>query len=129
MRDPRAMSGESSTMPNYPWLFDQKFDIDSLPRKIAAQRTLGVPYPPMPADEIKDQAKAQAIKIHEVLKGQNTWVEPDREIIALVAYLKKLGTWEAVKGGETGPPEVPPVFIPGNPDEHRDTITNNTYNH
>jgi cytochrome c oxidase cbb3-type subunit I/II len=122
MRDPRAMDA-NSTMPNYPWLFDKKFDIDSLPAKIAAQRTLGVPYRPMSADEIKDQAKAQAIKIHEVLKGQQTWVEPDREIIALVAYLKKLGTWAPVKEEEQELPTVPPMFTPGVPDGHRLTKT------
>jgi cytochrome c oxidase cbb3-type subunit I/II len=111
-------------MPSYPWLFDKKFDIESLPGRIAAQRALGVPYKAMTDDDIKDQARAQAIKIHEVLKGQQTWVEPDREIIALVAYLKKLGTWDPVKEKEASPGNKP-LLTPGNPDDHRKDITTN----
>jgi cytochrome c oxidase cbb3-type subunit I/II len=121
MRDPRAMD-RNSTMPSYPWLFDRKFDIDSLPKKIAAQRTLGVPYEPMTADVIRDKARAQAIEIHNILKGQQTWVEPDREIIALIAYLKKLGTWQEVKPDAA--PESPfRGLVPGNPDQHRPKTT------
>jgi cytochrome c oxidase cbb3-type subunit I/II len=116
LRDPRAMD-ENSTMPSYPWLFDQKFDIESLPKKIAAQRTLGVPYPPMTSDEIKDDARRQALEIHSILKGQQTWVDPDREVIALVAYLKKLGTWVDAK--EEAEPEPRGGFKPGDPDHYR----------
>ncbi len=116
LRDPRAMD-ENSTMPAYPWLFDKKFDIESLPKKIAAQRTLGVPYPPMTADEIKDDARRQALEIHNILKGQQTWVDPDREAIALVAYLKKLGTW--VEVDKSTAPEKRGGFQPGDPDSYR----------
>jgi cytochrome c oxidase cbb3-type subunit I/II len=132
LRDPRSMD-ETSTMPNYPWLFDQKFDIDALPKKIAVQRTLGVPYEPMTADVIKDKARKQALEIHEILKGQQTWVEPDREIIALVAYLKKLGTWSEVKPDTD--PALPPVpapgggFTPGDPDHFRVVPAATTLNH
>ena len=117
LRNPRDMD-RNSTMPNYPWLFDKKADIDALPGKIAAQRTLGVPYEPMTADVIKDKARAQAIEISAVLKGQGQLVEADRQIIALVAYLKALGSWEEKlpatdKSGER------PSLTPGNPDNHR----------
>ena len=44
MMDPRATS-PGSNMPAYPWLFDKKTDIDSLPKRIAAQRSIGVPWP------------------------------------------------------------------------------------
>ena len=126
MRDPRALD-KNSTMPNYPWLFDKKFDIESLPGKIAAQRRLGVPYPAMTTAEIQDSAKAQAISIHNILKGQQTWVDPDREIIALIAYLKKLGTWHEVKPGSApaGDPGrgEPPGLKFDNPDNYRRVTT------
>ena len=73
--------------------------------------------------EIQDSAKAQAISIHNILKGQQTWVDPDREIIALIAYLKKLGTWHEVKPAtapETGPGRgEPPGLQFDNPDNYR----------
>jgi len=117
LRNPRDMD-RNSTMPNYPWLFDKKADIDALPGKIAAQRTLGVPYEPMTADVIKDKARAQAIEISAVLKGQGQLVEPDRQIIALVAYLKALGSWEE-KLPATDKSGDRPSLTPGNPDNHR----------
>jgi cytochrome c oxidase cbb3-type subunit I/II len=123
LRDPRAVD-PNSIMPAYPWLFEQKLDLDALPKKIAVQRMLGVPYEPMTADEIKDKARAQAIEIHNVLKGQQTLVEPDREVIALAAYLKKLGTWKKVGAGpgssEPPVPQLPPGGLkPGDPDSFR----------
>ena len=117
---------ENSTMPNYPWLFDNKLDIDTLPKKIAVQTMLGVPYEPMSADVIKDKARAQAIEISKILEGQGQNVEADREIIALVAYLKKLGTWQEVKPAEGTAPAEKPGFVPGNPDEFRRATTAST---
>ena len=122
LRNPRDMD-ENSLMPSYTWLFEQKYDIDALPKKIAVQRMLGVPYEPMSNDEIKDKARAQALEIHNVLKGQQTWVEPDSDIVPLVAYLKKLGTWKEVKAQDPAQPPMPEAphggFLPGDPDSFR----------
>ena len=43
LRDPRAVVPESN-MPAFPWLFETEVDADTLPDKMRALRTLGVPY-------------------------------------------------------------------------------------
>jgi hypothetical protein len=62
-----------------------------------------------------------------VLNDQGRKVEPDREIIAVIAYLKKLGTY-----GETGLPlpatpagPEAPAFQPTLPDAHRRNVSAN----
>ena len=80
-----------SNMPNYPWLAKKKTNIDSLPGKIAALRTLGVPYENMENKEIIDAANAQAAQIATGLKASQIEVAPDRQIVALIAYLQQLG--------------------------------------
>jgi cytochrome c oxidase cbb3-type subunit I/II len=92
MEDPRTTS-PGSIMPRYPWLLTQKLDLNSLPARIGALRKVGVPYPDgFEATAIKD-AEAQADKIVTNLKtGAVADAKPDREIIALIAYLQRLGT-------------------------------------
>jgi cytochrome c oxidase cbb3-type subunit I/II len=92
MEDPRTTS-PGSIMPRYPWLLTQKLDLNSLPARIGALRKVGVPYPEgFEATAIKD-AEAQAAKIVTNLKtGAVADARPDREIIALIAYLQRLGT-------------------------------------
>ncbi len=91
MENPRSMS-PGSIMPRYPWLIDNKLDVSSLQTKISAMRTLGIPYP----EEYESQAQAdlneQAEKISNDLLDNGIVVEPDKEIIALIAYLQRLGT-------------------------------------
>jgi cytochrome c oxidase cbb3-type subunit I/II len=101
MRDPRQIS-PGSTMPEYPWLFKDKTDLLSLPSKLAVQRKLGVPYPPMTEAEIQQTCNTQSAAIAGELKNAGAEVPPDREIIALIAYLQKLGKSERV-----GPAEAP----------------------
>ncbi len=88
--DPRQVS-VGSIMPAYPWLFDDRADVGALQRKIDVLRTLGVPYPPWSAADIAAAAQAQAKQITAELRVQQRLVEPDREIVALIAYLQKLG--------------------------------------
>ncbi|RME68431.1 MAG: cytochrome-c oxidase, cbb3-type subunit I [Verrucomicrobia bacterium] len=94
LENPRSTS-EGSNMPAYPWLLTDKAGIDDLPAKIRVQRILGVPYPEMSDEEIYAQYRQQAEKIAGELQGMDIYVEPDREIIALIAYLQGLGKkWE-----------------------------------
>jgi cytochrome c oxidase cbb3-type subunit II len=73
LRNPRDVVPESN-MPNYPWLAKTPVDGDSLPAKMRALRTVGVPY----ADaEIASSTKDVAGKTEED---------------ALIAYLQELGT-------------------------------------
>jgi cytochrome c oxidase cbb3-type subunit I/II len=93
MKDPRTTS-IGSNMPNYPWLFEQQMDLDVLPAKIRVQRGLGVPYPLMADEAIIESAREQAATVVERLAIEERYVEPDRQIVALIAYLQKLGAFE-----------------------------------
>jgi cytochrome c oxidase cbb3-type subunit I/II len=98
MMNPRAIS-PGSNMPNYPWLFDTDTDVAALPAKISVQRTLGVPYPEWTPAEIQARVDEQAAGIVARLRDADLRVEPDRQIVALIAYLQKLG--KSVPAGGT----------------------------
>jgi cytochrome c oxidase cbb3-type subunit I/II len=92
MDDPRSTS-PGSIMPRYSWLLTQTLETDSLPARLKALRRVGVPYPEGyengPAQ--KDLA-AQQQKIVADLKQGSVNAEADKEIVALIAYLQRLGT-------------------------------------
>ena len=91
MDNPRTMS-PGSIMPSYPWLLTQDLDTASTPAKIRAMQTLGVPYPKgfdLSANTILGQ---QADSIAADLQRNKVPAEPNKEIIALIAYLQRLGT-------------------------------------
>ena len=91
MFDPQSMS-PGSLMPPYPWLIEDELDISSLEKKIRVMQTLGVPYPPDYDKQALADFEKQAAEIAERLKESGILVESDREIIALIAYLQRLGT-------------------------------------
>ncbi|CAA6679119.1 MULTISPECIES: cytochrome-c oxidase, cbb3-type subunit I [unclassified Lentimonas] len=94
MLDPRSVS-PGSNMPNYPWLFEKPIKVSQLPRKIDVMRMLGVPYPiDLSPEDIESQINEQAAGIVERLAEKGAFTDPDREIVALIAYLQKLGTYE-----------------------------------
>ena len=91
MFDPTSMS-PGSIMPPYPWLIDQKLNTSDTEAKIRVMQTLGVPY-----DEGYDKValqdlNKQAAEITQRLSESGIAVSSDREIIALIAYLQRLGT-------------------------------------
>ncbi len=125
MMEPRSTS-VGSNMPSYPHLFTDKFDQKSLLRKIAVMTRLGVPYPAMTADEIKMQALEQAVKIAEELKAQGKVAAPDTQIVALIAYLQKLGKFDTPEvERKLTPHGVPFPLQPALPDSHRKTVSQN----
>lgn len=91
MQDPQKVS-PGSLMPKFPWLITNDMDLSTLPRKINAMITLGVPYPKGYASQARTDLEAQARKIAVELKSQGVVVSPNKEIIALIAYLQRLGT-------------------------------------
>ncbi|MFP4068642.1 MAG: cytochrome-c oxidase, cbb3-type subunit I [Opitutales bacterium] len=98
MLDPRSIS-PGSNMPNYPWLFEKETRIKDLPAKIRAMRMLGVPYPiDLSEEEIQAQVDEQAAGIVERLAEKSAYTEPNKEIVALIAYLQKLGAYERTDG-------------------------------
>ena len=92
MMDPTRTS-PGSIMPRYPWLLTNQLDFDILPKKIGAMQTLGVPYTDDQVERAKELALAQATLISEGLnQEENVETLPTDEIIALIAYLQRLGT-------------------------------------
>ena len=91
MQDPRQMS-PGSLMPKYSWLIDQQLDTDLTETKINAMRSLGVPYEEGYENVALNDLQIQAQEIADDLLESGILVEPDREIVALIAYLQRLGT-------------------------------------
>lgn len=79
-------------MPPYPWLYEQDWDKEMTPAKISAMRTLGVPYEEGFEDVSISTAEIQAKEIVDELAKENIQVVPEKEIIALIAYLQRIGT-------------------------------------
>ena len=92
MFDPTTMS-PGSIMPRYPWLIFKDIDVRSTTSKMAAMQTLGVPYTDEEIKSGKDDLMAQAEQIATKLKEQGVKeADANKEIIALIAYLQRLGT-------------------------------------
>jgi cytochrome c oxidase cbb3-type subunit I/II len=92
--------GEVSTgsiMPAYPWLFEQVIDKSATAGKISALRTVGVPYDEGYEQIANDELDLQAKRIAENLKMEGYEVQNEAEIVALIAYLQRLGTDIKVK--------------------------------
>jgi cytochrome c oxidase cbb3-type subunit I/II len=81
-----------SIMPPYPWLANQDLNIESTPKKIRAMKSLGVPYPEGYDQKAISDLKAQAAQIAGGLRNAGIQVEDQKEIIALIAYMQRLGT-------------------------------------
>lgn len=90
MYEPTSMA-PGSIMPPYPSLFDRTLDISTTNSKIHAMRKMGVPYPDGYEAIANDDLKKQADAITAGLKNDKIDISSDREIIALIAYLQRLG--------------------------------------
>ena len=98
MLDPRSVT-PNSIMPPYEWLFDQKTDYASLEKKFAVMKSLGVPYTDEQVKNAPQAAREQAKKIAQGLaKDSPIKGLEDREIIALISYMQRLGKNPAVLG-------------------------------
>jgi cytochrome c oxidase cbb3-type subunit I/II len=82
---------EESVMPAYPWLIKDQIDLDLIPAKIRAMQTLGVPYPEGYDQKALADLHNQAEEIANDLRNNDIEVASDREIIAMIAYLQRLG--------------------------------------
>ena len=104
MDDPTTMS-PGSLMPAYPWLLTNKLNISATEKKINVMRSLGVPYPDGYEKIAVEDLQRQANEIAIDLQKSGAFAEPDQEIIALIAYLQRLGTdikANPVATGQTG---------------------------
>ena len=91
MENPRSMS-PGSIMPPYPWLLENTLDISLTANKINALRSIGVPYPDGYENTANEDLMKQAENIAVDLQKNGVPAEPDKEIIALIAYLQRIGT-------------------------------------
>ena len=88
--DPQKMN-EQSIMPRYDWFAKKDIDLDMTPDKIRAMQTLGVPYPEGFAEQAVDELLWQADQIVAELKASGIEIEASKEMVAMIAYLHKLG--------------------------------------
>ena len=92
MNNPRDVNPQS-IMPAYPWLcdIDREVDLSTLKQKINALRIVGVPYPKGYEEQALADFDAQATQIRGKLKVKGIQTGNRTEIVALIAYLHKLG--------------------------------------
>jgi cytochrome c oxidase cbb3-type subunit I/II len=90
MKDPRSTSPDSN-MPSYSWLHEQSADLEGLPTKLEALRKVGVPYTDEEIHRAPQLSREQARIIIADLQEHGISAREDAEIIALIAYLQRLG--------------------------------------
>ena len=90
LREPRDPS-PGSIMPPYEFLTTQTLDTSTTAAKIRAMQTLGVPYPAGYDKVANQELMMQANGIRINLKSEGIQVPMDKEVIALIAYLQRLG--------------------------------------
>ena len=90
MEEPQAIS-PGSIMPPYPYLLEKELDTASTRAKINAMRTIGVPYKEGYEYLANKDLMDQATKIQNNLLRDSIRVKPNAEIIAIIAYLQRLG--------------------------------------
>ena len=89
-REPSSLS-QGSIMPAYPFLLEQNLDVSTTEAKINAMRTLGVPYEKGYEKLALADLQAQAKEISDNLISDSIRISPNKEVIALIAYVQRLG--------------------------------------
>jgi cytochrome c oxidase cbb3-type subunit I/II len=95
MLDPTTMS-PGSIMPRYPWFIRDEMSLGTLPQKIKVLRTLGTPDPAGYEDQALADLQTQAAGVADRLIADGIEIPKKdlqkKEIVALIAYLQRLGT-------------------------------------
>lgn len=91
MMDP-TITSPGSIMPAYPWLFVQDLNISNTVKKLRVMQQLGVPYSQENVENAEQDLMAQANAVTADLKASGVEIQPQKEIVALIAYLQRLGT-------------------------------------
>jgi cytochrome c oxidase cbb3-type subunit I/II len=90
MMDPRSTS-PGSIMPEYGWLKEATVDFSRTPGKLRVLTSLGVPYSDEEIAGAESTALAQADLVRTDLEANGVTIAPDSELVALIAYLQRLG--------------------------------------
>jgi cytochrome c oxidase cbb3-type subunit I/II len=91
MKAPSTTS-PGSIMPGYPWMYTARLDESHIEGKIITLRKLGVPYPEGYEAKARGDLQSQAREVATRLAQAGMHTPSDREIVALIAYLQRLGT-------------------------------------
>lgn len=90
MRDPRSTS-PGSVMPSYPWLLNDRIDVEDVRASVVALRKTGTPYSDDEIEGVQESLMQQGGEIVARLASAGIETTPDRAIVALIAYLQRLG--------------------------------------
>lgn len=93
MLEPESMS-PGSIMPPYPWLIEDDLSTKYTSAKIKVLQSLNTPYPEGYADQAVADLEEQAREVAADLRAEGVEQEnlEKKEIVALIAYLQRLGT-------------------------------------
>ena len=92
MEDPRSTS-PNSIMPPYPWMLEKELDLSDVAARLEVLKSLGVPYSDADIAAAEEAARAQARQIAGDVSAQGGPARLEtKEIVAMVAYLQRLGT-------------------------------------
>lgn len=94
MMDPRSIS-EGSNMPPYAFMAEGKIDYSRTSQKLSAMKAVGVPYTKEQIASAAADARRQADAITKDLADNGATVAADTEIVAIIAYLQRLGRKDA----------------------------------
>jgi cytochrome c oxidase cbb3-type subunit I/II len=81
-----------SIMPPYPHLAERELDVSLTTAKLKAMKAMGVPYSDSLIANAAGVLKAQALQIRASLEASRIKTSETKEIIAMIAYLQRLGT-------------------------------------
>ncbi|HTM19731.1 MAG TPA: cbb3-type cytochrome c oxidase subunit II, partial [Kofleriaceae bacterium] len=91
-RDPRAIA-RGSVMPAYEHLFENNTPYGKIQSRVNAMVRLGVPYGDAERSDAAGLARTQAANIGgEIVAQGGPYGMADKEVVALIAYLQRLGT-------------------------------------
>jgi cytochrome c oxidase cbb3-type subunit I/II len=99
MQDPRSTS-PGSIMPAYSWMLTDDLNTSLTENKLKVMRTLGVPYTEADIATVTQQLDEQSKKIADDLRASGASTDASlekKEIVAMIAYLQRLGTDIKVK--------------------------------
>jgi cytochrome c oxidase cbb3-type subunit I/II len=88
--EPQAIS-TGSIMPSYAFMLDRELDTASTPAKIRTMQKLGVPYPTGYDQQANKDLIEQAKGIAENLGKDGIKTPPNKEVIAIIAYMQRMG--------------------------------------
>jgi cytochrome c oxidase cbb3-type subunit I/II len=113
MIDPRDTS-PGSLMPAYAHLAEETVDLDGTAGKLRVMTSLGVPYDDDDVENAAADARAQADEILAMIRPDYE-PAPESELIALIAYLRRLGLDESPFTPERDRPEDVALRTPAAP--------------